>query len=43
MCGATGAIYDPKVKKKTFNWEGAAGSSGVSIQGDPIKQKSKKK
>lgn len=40
MCG-TGAVYDPKVKPKTFNWWGAPGSSGVSIKGDPIKKKKK--
>lgn len=39
----TDAIYDPKVKPKTFNWWGAPGSTGVSIEGDPIKPKSNKK
>lgn len=32
--GSTGAIYDGS--KGTFNWVGAPGSSGVSIEGWPI-------
>ena len=39
----TGAIYDRNVKPKTFNWWGAAGNTGVSIEGEPIKPKGKKK
>jgi len=39
----TGAIYDPKVKPRTFNWWGAPGSTGKVIEGDPIKNWSKKK
>jgi len=39
----TGSIYDAKVKPRTFNWLGAIGSTGTSIEGDPIKPKSKKK
>lgn len=42
MCG-TGAIYDKNVKPKTFNWWGAAGNTGVSIEGDPIKPHKHKK
>jgi len=38
----TEAIYDPKAKG-TFNWWGAPGSSGKSIEGDPIKNWTKKK
>lgn len=42
MCGSTGVIYDPKAKGE-FNWQGAPGSAGKIIKGDPIKSKKKKK
>jgi len=35
MCG-TGAIYDPKVKPKDFNWWGAVGKQAVSPKKGPI-------
>lgn len=38
----TGAVYDPKAKG-TFNWWGAPGSTGKSIEGEPIKNWTKKK
>lgn len=37
----TGAVYDGS--KGTFNWWGAPGSTGVSIEGEPIKHWVKKK
>ena len=37
----TGAIYDGS--KGTFNWEGAPGSTGKSIEGWPIGTKEDKK
>lgn len=43
MLGATGAIYDPKAKLKTANWEGTPGSTGKVIEGEPIKHWVKKK
>ena len=43
LAGATGAIYDPKATGIEGNWEGAPGSTGVSIKGDPIKSWTKKK
>jgi len=39
---STYAIYDPKAKGD-FNWLGAPGSTGKSIEGDPIKNWTKKK
>ena len=41
MCG-TGAVYDPKAKGE-FNWQGAPGSDGKTIKGEPIKNWAKKK
>jgi len=39
----TDTIYDPKVKPRTFNWWGAVGNTGISIEGDPIKSKKSRK
>lgn len=43
IAGATAAVYDPKVKLKTANWEGTTGSTGKVIEGEPIKHWVKKK
>jgi hypothetical protein len=39
----TGAVYDSKVKPRTFNWWGQPGSTGTSIEGYPIGTKGDKK
>lgn len=38
----TGAVYDG-TKPKTFNWWGAPGTPGVSVEKGPIKTTKKKK
>ena len=38
----TSAVFDPKAKG-TFNWQGAPGSMGKIIEGDPIGVKKKRK
>lgn len=45
MMGSTGVVtghHKPKVKNQTFNYQGAMGSPGVSIEGEPIKNWTKK-
>ena len=42
--GATGVVFNPKVKKsRGWNYEGAPGSTGVSPKENPIKHWTKKR
>lgn len=42
MAGSTGAVFDPHVRSRDWNWLGSPGTTGVTPKEGPIKHWVKK-